>query len=63
MIKDIAAFIAITSFVLAITLWIAPRGLPTCEYEDEANCIWDAQTQGNGGGQSFIAIEDLRIPY
>lgn len=28
-----------------------------CEYEDSTNCIWDAENQGNGEGQSFIDID------
>ena len=31
--------------------------LPSCEYEDETNCYWDASKQGNGIGNSFIVIE------
>lgn len=27
-----------------------------CEYEDSTNCIWNAQEQGNGVGESFIDI-------
>lgn len=39
---------------------INPRGyvkyvsLPPCEYEDSYNCYWNAETSGNGGGDSFI---------
>lgn len=43
--------------------------LPPCEYEDSANCVWDAQTAGlANGGRSFIDIggtayyTDLRGP-
>lgn len=31
--------------------------LPPCEYEDSANCIWDASEQGNGEGISFVDID------
>lgn len=27
-----------------------------CAEEDSLNCVWDAQTMGNGEGQSFIAL-------
>ena len=30
--------------------------LPVCEYEDSANCRWDAGTAGNGAGFSFIDL-------
>lgn len=30
--------------------------LPPCEYEDSANCRWDAGTAGNGAGFSFIDL-------
>ena len=28
-----------------------------CEYEDSTNCVWNAQEQGNGIGESFVNIE------
>lgn len=31
--------------------------LAACEFEDSTNCIWNAQEQGNGIGESFIDIE------
>lgn len=31
-----------------------PAHLPPCATEDATNCIWDAKTQGNGEGRSFI---------
>ena len=39
-----------------------------CEYEDtipEAGtaCYWDAQTQGNGLGRSFMAYSDGTVAY
>ena len=34
-----------------VTTWFAER---PCQYEDSVNCGWDAGTQGNGGGHSFI---------
>lgn len=30
--------------------------LPACPTEDSDNCIWHANTQGNGEGQSFYTI-------
>lgn len=30
--------------------------LPPCAYEDSGNCYWNAQTQGNGEGQSFVTV-------
>jgi hypothetical protein len=30
--------------------------LPPCEYEDSANCSWNAQTSGNGEGRSFFDL-------
>lgn len=29
---------------------------PSCATEDSTNCYWDANTQGNGQGRSFIDI-------
>lgn len=34
---------------------------PACPTEDSAGCGWNAQTQGNGRGKSFIAITDTLI--
>ena len=28
--------------------------LPDCPTEESVNCVWNAQEQGNGEGQSFI---------
>lgn len=36
--------------------------LVACEFEDSTNCIWNAQEQGNGIGQSFVDI-DGEITY
>ena len=36
---------------LLIALW----GL--CPTEDATNCVWDAKTQGNGEGISFLALD------
>lgn len=30
--------------------------LAPCQYEDSANCYWDASTRGNGNGNSFVDI-------
>ena len=37
-----------------------------CVTEDSTNCYWDAQSMGNGVGNSFIALEygaDLVLLY
>lgn len=33
--------------------------LPPCEYEDSADCYWDAANRGNGIGDSFVDIDGL----
>ena len=30
--------------------------IPPCATEDSDNCYWNAETMGNGKGQSFIVI-------
>jgi len=30
--------------------------LPPCATEDSVNCYWNATSQGNGEGESFIAL-------
>ena len=32
--------------------------LPPCPYEDSGNCAWDADTRGNGYGNSFVVVGD-----
>lgn len=34
-----------------------------CQYEDSTFCYWDAQVQGNGQGQSFIALWGDQLIY
>lgn len=46
---------------LAYALVPEPTPLPMCATEDSTNCKWDADTQGNGIGQSFIDIEGKQI--
>ena len=33
------------------------ENLVACEFEDSMNCVWNAQEQGNGIGESFVNIE------
>ncbi len=35
------------------------ENLVACETEDSMNCVWDAQEQGNGIGESFVDIEGV----
>lgn len=37
--------------------------LPLCEFEDSENCVWNAQTQGNGEGLSFVDWDGETIYY
>ena len=34
--------------------------LPACATEDSTDCYWDATTQGNGTGTSFIDIDGVQ---
>lgn len=42
------------TFFLALILALTTP----CQYEDSNNCYWDAQSNGNGQGSSFITIND-----
>jgi hypothetical protein len=44
----------ILGFVTAPFNWYSP--LPDCEWEDSYNCHWNASTQGNGQGHSFVNL-------
>jgi len=35
--------------------------LPDCEFEDSANCHWNAETMGNGYGDSFVRLGAYQI--
>lgn len=40
------------AFILALLTAI----LPPCATEDANNCSWNASTQGNGQGSSFVVL-------
>ncbi len=46
------------AIVLNWIMALAFAVLPACPAEDSNNCKWDASRQGNGIGQSFIAVAD-----
>ena len=49
--------LAIALSVGAGIAYIAPTSdLPACEFEDSTNCVWNADSQGNGQGRSFINL-------
>lgn len=33
------------------------ENLVACEFEDSTNCVWNAQEEGNGVGESFVDID------
>ena len=37
--------------------------LAPCEYEDSADCYWDAANRGNGLGNSFVDIDGLLFSW
>lgn len=37
--------------------------LRPCDYEDSANCFWDATTRGNQKGESFIDVNGERYTW
>ena len=41
-------------FLLALLVAV----LPVCGDESGTWCVWDASVQGNGVGQSFVAVGD-----
>lgn len=40
-----------------------PTALPACQTEDSINCVWNAESQGNGYGRSFVAHADGTVEY
>lgn len=49
---------ALAVICLAVMVWLA---VPACPTEDSNNCYWDARTQGNGQGRSFIDLGGFLI--
>jgi hypothetical protein len=50
--------------LLLLLLAAGPRDMPPpCPTEDSVGCTWDAQTQGNGRGDSFIVLPDGTVVY
>lgn len=47
----------IPAYILAILLPL----FPVCQSEDSTACAWNASTQGNGRGESFIALSETLI--
>ena len=35
------------------------ENLVACEFEDSTNCVWNAQEQGNGAGESFVDVNGV----
>lgn len=46
--------------MLTILLLVLTWGAP-CVTEDSSWCVWNAPTQGDGTGHSFIALQDSVI--
>lgn len=50
-----------TLFVIGL-FSLADAATTPCVNEDSRSCIWDASTQGNGAGRSFIDVAGATIP-
>lgn len=67
----IAAIVGLAAAIFATILWLTPApipaqygGYPPCLTEDAAGpCYWDADTMGNGIGQSFTVDADGTVTY
>jgi hypothetical protein len=62
--KTAALLLAIAVMTICITAFQVVMFLPVCEVEDSTFCAWNAKTQGNGLGQSFITLwEGMTIRF
>jgi hypothetical protein len=52
----------VKGLMAATALSLAALTLPLCPTEDSNNCVWDAATQGNGEGRSFVVIDE-KVTY
>ena len=59
LVHDTAAFLAVCAFVAGMLF--AAIAMTPCGYEDSMNCRWDASTQGNGHGRSFVDVAGWTI--
>lgn len=61
---NIVALALILAPVFILTLAVLDTHAPKpCETEDSVSCFWDADTRGNGEGQSFIVDQYGNIAY
>ncbi len=60
--KKILAATAYTAMIAFALAAFAYNLVPECETEDSSNCVWYADTQGNGEGHSFIDIGGMVVP-
>lgn len=56
-------YIGFTVLFAVVFGFMAAASIPACPTEDSTGCYWDASTQGNGNGRSFVAITDDFIIY
>lgn len=61
LIQDLASAVAIVVFVAGLMLAIV--GVTPCLQEDSRNCLWDASTQGNGHGRSFVDVAGWTLRF
>lgn len=47
---------AAAAFLLSLLFFIAILSFRPCPAEDSRFCYWNAETRGNGVGQSFIRL-------
>lgn len=71
---EVAAFTAVAAVSVLATLTVVNVALgpatspvepttPACQGEDDTDCFWDAQTQGNGFGKSFYTDAEGNTYY
>lgn len=58
------ALIYAMAYAIAGALTEPSPSIPPCEYEDSAGpCYWDADSMGNGMGDSFVVDESGAVEY
>lgn len=60
MIRDLViAALALAAIVVPVAT------VPECAHEgsQQTVCVWDAQTRGNGEGQSFVKVGNVYVPF
>ncbi|MFJ9900220.1 hypothetical protein ACIQPR_43520 [Streptomyces sp. NPDC091280] len=59
----LSVLLSAAAFVGGVSYGHGSTQLKPCETEDSVNCYWDASSQGNGHGHSFVVDKAGHVTY